>query len=489
MVRSPEHEPVGTERPTDNTTGICRRSNSNCRRGASPMHTTHPIADRDALLEAACTAGLFTTPNQIQKAVDRTTPGPARAAARALVTSGLLTQFQVDRLLAGRTDGFRIGPYIVLDQIGRGAMSCVYKAKHQTMNRSVAIKVFAADLTRTAEERQAFQSAAQAAGKLTHTNIVTAFDANELHDRFYLVLELVDGPSLDALVRQHGPLPVGEACEFVRQLAHGLSHAHDHGMVHRALEPSGILVTRATPSARSAAKIANFGVPRFEIGAPDFAAPEQFRAPATVDARTDLYSLGCVFYFLLTGHAPFMGGTGGEITRRQLLEDAPRVDRVRPDVPPGVAAIVHRLLMKLPGERFASAAELITHLDAVHVPVAPGSGYISFDTPVAVPYPYDSGYLTGHYGQPDGSGAYPLSHSGFGLPVVEPSPWEQITDEAVCEVTAVDLRNTPAPRKVLKLNPSVHREPAPLWKNAGFLVGAVLLAFMCAGAVIRLVAK
>ncbi|MBP3959165.1 serine/threonine protein kinase [Gemmata sp. G18] len=450
------------------------------------MQTTHTLTDRDALLEAASAAGLL-SPNQLQKAADRTAAGPARAAARVLVAAGLLTQFQVDRLLAGRTDGFRIGQYVVLDQVGRGSKSCVYKAKHQTMHRSVAIKVFAADLTRTTEERQAFQDAVHAAGKLSHPNIVTAFDANELHDRFYLVLELVDGPGLDALVRQHGPLPVGEACEIVRQIAHGLNHAHDHAMVHGALEPSGILVTRAAPMARPTVKIANFGVPRFEAGLPDFTAPEQLRKPSAADARADLYSLGCVFYFLLTGHAPFTSGTPEETVRRQLLEDASRIERLRPDVPPDVGAIVHRLLMKLPGERFASAADLLAHLDAAHVPTACPVGYVSFDMPVAAPYPYDSGYLTGHYVQPDGSGAYPMSHSGFGLPVV-PSPWEQITDDAVCEVTAVDLGATPAPPKVLR-PPSGRRGPGPLWTSAALLVGAVLLSMMGIGAVVRLMAK
>ena len=108
---------------------------------------------------------------------------------------------------------------MILEQVGRGSMSRVYKAKHRTMNRPVAIKVLSSELTRTAHERQAFQAGVRTAGRLAHPNIVTAYDATELHDRFYLVLEFVNGPNLDAFVRQFGPLPVAEACEFVRQTA------------------------------------------------------------------------------------------------------------------------------------------------------------------------------------------------------------------------------------------------------------------------------
>ena len=272
---------------------------------ASPV--TAAPTDRDAFLEAVRAADIL-TPNQQAKATAVAPAGSAAGAAAALVAAGLVTRFQADRLLAGRTDGFIVGPYVVLDQVGRGAMSRVYKAKHRTMHRPVAIKVLSSGLTRTAAERAALQRAVRAAGKLTHPNIVTAYDASELHDRFYLVLEFVDGPSLDALVRQRGPLPVAEACEFVRQTAVGLQHALDMGMVHGDIKPANLLVARPTPAAPLTVKIADYGVPKAVRGPTDFAAPA-----GETDRRADLYSLGGAFYFLLTGRPPHRDhpGAGG----------------------------------------------------------------------------------------------------------------------------------------------------------------------------------
>src|SRR5713226_6247654 len=138
------------------------------------------------------------------------------------VERGILTAFQAELILRGKTDGFNLGQYRILDQIGRGGMGRVFKAEHMTMNRIVALKVLSNALTRTERARQLFQREVRAAAKLVHPNIVTAYDANETGDRLYLVMEFVDGPNLQELVQQLGPLPVGHACEFIRQAAHGL---------------------------------------------------------------------------------------------------------------------------------------------------------------------------------------------------------------------------------------------------------------------------
>lgn len=424
---------------------------------ASPV--TAAPTDRDAFLEAVRAADIL-TPNQQAKATAVAPAGSAAgAAAAALVAAGLVTRFQADRLLAGRTDGFIVGPYVVLDQVGRGAMSRVYKAKHRTMHRPVAIKVLSSGLTRTAAERAALQRAVRAAGKLTHPNIVTAYDASELHDRFYLVLEFVDGPSLDALVRQRGPLPVAEACEFVRQTAIGLQHAHEMGMVHGDLKPANLLVARPTPAAPLTVKIADFGVPKAVHGPTDFAAPA-----GETDHRADLYALGGAFYFLLTGRPPH--------------RDHPvPVGQVRPDVPPEVAAVVHRLLAPHPAARFASAAELLVHLDAACVPVAiPMDDAVSFDVPAYPARPgQDSGYLTGRSPQ-------------SGARTADASPWARMTDEATEDTVPLDLDITPDPIPY-RAKPPGRGEPVPLWMTAGLLVGIVLLCLMGIGVVVRLLAK
>ncbi|MFM8271708.1 MAG: serine/threonine-protein kinase [Gemmata sp.] len=432
------------------------------------MPYTAVIADRAEFLEMVRAAGLL-PPHLLQKAGAVAGAGSAAGAAAELVAAGLLTRFQADRVLAGYTDGFHLGQYVILDQIGRGALSRVYRAKHRTMHRVVAVKVLSAELSRTAEAREALRRELRTAGKLVHPNIVTVFDVNELKDRFYLVLELVDGPHLGELVARRGPLPVAEACELIRQLAQGLRHAHEQGMVHGALKPSNVLVARPTASAPVLVKVADFALPRF--GPPSaYAAPEPARA-----ARADLYALGGLFHLLLAGRPP-----GGE-----------RPDRPRPDVPPAVAAVVSRLLARPPGARFASAAELLAHLGAALVPAPIPADSVSFEPPPSAgPYTSDSGYLTGRHARPDGfGGRVPVPHAGA---FAAPSPWEQLADEAAGATAPMELDDTPAPPppKVPRQPPPApgHGEPVPLWMLAALLLSAVLLTGMGIVAVAKLLA-
>lgn len=431
-----------------------------------PAPVTAAPPDAASFLDAVRATGLL-SPSQLNKAAALAPAGSSATAASALVGAGLLTRFQSDRLLAGRTDGFFLGHYVLLDQVGRGSMSRVYKAKHKTMNRPVAIKVLSSDLTRTPAARELFQREVRAAGKLAHPNIVTAYDASELHDRFYLVLEFVDGPNLDALVRARGPLPPAEACEFVRQTAAGLQHAHEKGMVHRDIKPANLLVARPTPSAPLMVKIADFGIPKAPTSTSTgaFAAPEARHGAA--DARGDLYSLGCVFYFLLTGRAP--GAAPVPLAQ------------ARPDVPADVAAIAHRLLAANPAARFPSAAELLVQLDAACVPVAiPMDDAVSFDMPAYPVNPgYDSGYLTGRTARPD-------AHTPLHL---ELSPWAQLTDEvANGDTVPLELDDTPDPPPY-RAKPPGGGEPVPLWMTAALLVGIVLLCLMGVGAVVKALGK
>ncbi|MBY0456274.1 MAG: serine/threonine protein kinase, partial [Gemmataceae bacterium] len=268
MDRHPERSAGAPTAPAAHPTGTRRRLRF-VRRRASPM-PTQTLTDRDALLGAVRAANLLTE-RQLAKADAITENCSVTAAAANLVAAGLLTRFQADRLLAGRTDGFQLGQYVILDQIGRGALSRVYKARHRTMNRFVAVKVLSAELTRTPDARRALQAEARNAGRLAHPNVATAYDANELFDRFYFVLEFVDGPNLAALVERRGPLPVEEACEFVRQTAVALQHAHERGLIHRNLKPTNVLVGRPTATAPALVKVTDFGLPRVHSGAVDFA--------------------------------------------------------------------------------------------------------------------------------------------------------------------------------------------------------------------------
>jgi serine/threonine protein kinase len=247
------------------------------------------------------------------------------------------------------------------------------------MNRIVAVKVLASHLVKTTKAQQMFQREVRAAARLVHPNIVTAYDANQIGDRYYLVMEYVDGPNLEELVRHKGPLPIGVACDFIRQAANGLQYAHELGMVHRDIKPANLLVQRpATPHGYCIIKILDFGLARLNalgpdnkpgteslmaaentvLGTPDFLSPEQARNLHHVDIRGDLYSLGCTFYYLLTGRVPFPGGTTLEkLVRHSTMEPAP-INQLRPDISPPVASIIRRLMAKKAEQRFQTPAEL-----------------------------------------------------------------------------------------------------------------------------------
>jgi serine/threonine-protein kinase len=399
---------------------------------------------REKFLAAVRAANLF-APMQLAKveAAVPATVATASDAARALIAAGHLTKFQAERLLAGRTDGFHLGPYVILEQVGRGSMGRVYKARHQTMNRPVAVKVISAELTKPAPARKALQQGVRAAAQLNHPNIVTAYDANEIGERFYLVIELVDGPNLETMVKERGPLPISEVCELLRQAALGLEHAHDLGMVHRDIKPSNLLVSRPSKTTPDQLlKIADFGIaklgpvqgallaqtpaPGIVLGTPDYAAPEQTNHPDLADKKVDLYSLGAVTYFLLTGQPPFPGGTVEDKAKRHLWEEPARLELLRPDTPPALALLVHQMLAKHPAHRPESAAEVAARAESL---LSSFGDAISFDLPATQsgPYSFVGGHLSGilHmppapdaypssgvYGVPPGSGHYPIPGSG-----------------------------------------------------------------------------
>jgi serine/threonine-protein kinase len=293
--------------------------------------------------------------------------------------------------------------YRVLGELGVGGMGVVYKAEHRIMGRVVALKVMAPQLTAKAGSAERFRKEVRAAARLAHPNIVTAHDADEAGGLHFLVMEYVDGVSLDRLVARRGPLPVAAACALARQAALGLGHAHALGMVHRDIKPQNLMVTR-----KGHLKVMDFGLARFVregveadgagppgrlpfgagkpvadpltnpnllMGTPDYLSPEQARNSTAVDHRADLYSLGCTLYFLLTGKAPF---AAAESLIDKLLahteEPPPAVRAARPDVPEGLAAVARRLLAKDPDARPGSAAEVAAALAPYLRPGDPDGG-------------------------------------------------------------------------------------------------------------------
>lgn len=310
-----------------------------------------------------------------------------RLVAREMVERGLLTRFQAERLLAGRTSGFLVGHYRILDELGRGGMARVYKAEHLGLKRVVALKVLAPELVQTERAQDLFRREMHVAASLAHPNIVTALDADEVDGRYFLVLEFIDGPNLEQLVRVRGPLALGLACDYVAQAAQALQCAYQAGLVHRDIKPANLLLQRKGygPDAPGLIKISDFGLARLDssgsdgstgpaagtipmrentmMGTPDFVSPEQARNLHSADIRSDIYSLGCSFYFLLTGQVPFVGGKVIEKLLRHTKEDPALLHLFRDDVPDSVQEILSRMMAKSPANRFQTPAEVAAALE------------------------------------------------------------------------------------------------------------------------------
>jgi len=207
-----------------------------------------------------------------------------------------------------------LGQYVLLSRCGQGGMGAVYKAMHTRLKRLVAVKILPPQRLADPQAVARFQREMEAVGRLNHPNIVQAMDANEVDGQHFLVTEFVDGVNLSRLVRSGSPLPIPDACEIVRQAALGLQHAHDHDLIHRDVKPSNLMLTSA-----GIVKLLDLGLARLRpelpvegdmtasgqiMGSADYMAPEQCLDARDVDARADIYSLGCTLYCLLTGRRP-----------------------------------------------------------------------------------------------------------------------------------------------------------------------------------------
>jgi serine/threonine protein kinase len=291
----------------------------------------------------------------------------ARTLAQKLLQAGSLTPYQVNQLLQGKGQELVLGSYLVLERLGEGGMGQVFKARHQGLGRVVALKLIHKERLGNPQAVKRFQREMQVAGKLNHPNIVLGYDADQIGNTHFFTMEFVEGTDLNKLVKEKGRLPVQEACDYIRQAALGLQHAHERGLVHRDIKPHNLLLAK-----NGTVKILDMGLARMQadedtstltkegsvVGTLDYVSPEQAMNSHKVDIRADLYSLGCTFYFLLTGQVPFPGGTAMEKLSNHAFHIPTPVEQLRPDIPPGVAAIVRKLMSKKPEERFQTPAEL-----------------------------------------------------------------------------------------------------------------------------------
>ena len=257
--------------------------------------------------------------------------------------------------------GQNVGKYRVLDKIGRGGMGTVYRAVDETLHREVAIKALNAELN-DPEVAKRFRSEAITVARLSHPGIATIYELFEHEGQWLMVMEFVRGETLENMVTRMGVLSAQRAAEFCMQALAALAHAHSMGVVHRDLKPANLMVTE-----NGAIKVMDFGIARvaggenltnagFMMGTPSYMAPEQVRG-GDIDARTDLYSMGVVFYRLCTGKLPFKGDTAFAMVQSQVNDPPTPISTVRPDLPPWVEEVIARSLAKAPMDRFQSAAE------------------------------------------------------------------------------------------------------------------------------------
>jgi serine/threonine protein kinase len=302
-----------------------------------------------------------------------------------LVQAGHLTRFQARQIRAGATN-FRVGKYVITDCIGRGGNGIVYKARHQLMQRYVALKTLDARNLHFADEALSrFQREIEIISQLDHPNVVRAFDVVQTRNQIYLVLEFVSGKDLGAVVKDRGPLPIPEAVSYAIQTARALHYAHSQGVVHRDLKPANLLLTL-----EGVVKLSDLGLAKlFDgeqdaattikglcLGTPEYMAPEQAEDAHAADPRSDIYGLGSTLFHLMTGQLPVAGNS--YLHRLQHLLTAPPrpLLSVFPEAPPGLAVIVDRMRERDPAARPATAQQVVELLlpfsqDETHANPAP----------------------------------------------------------------------------------------------------------------------
>lgn len=364
---------------------------------AHPVDEHKTIVGCDLFLEKLSEVGVL-SPDEFdsmsESASSHDRANDPRQLASQLVSEGKLTEYQASALLKGKPD-LLIDKYLILDLIDVGGMGMVFKAIHRTMNRVVAVKMISQQLLSSPEQVKRFQREVRVAATLEHPNIVRSYDADQTGGVHFLVMEYVRGQNLNQIARTSGPLPLPQAVDCIRQSAVGLQHAHENGIVHRDIKPGNLLLDdRGTVKVldlglahvdesfqggtqESEAEDADSGRPYLSLmeptaagtilGTASFMAPEQSLDAHLVDFRSDVYSLGCTFYFLLTGDTPYSGSTVFKVFVQHREGEIPSLQEKRPDVPDSIESIYRQMVAKKPEDRFQSMGDLIVALDECQI--------------------------------------------------------------------------------------------------------------------------
>ena len=302
-------------------------------------------------------------------------PKDTQELARELVRQKKLTKFQAEEAYKGNASSLVLGNYVLMEKIGAGGMGQVFRAEHRRMKRIVAIKLLPPSMTKDKDSIARFEREVEAAAKISHPNIVAAYDADCANGVHFLVMELVEGSDLSALVKRQGPFSVAMALKCIIQAAKGLEAAHRKGIVHRDIKPANLLLDN-----EGTVKILDMGLARLSdvsgstaqaeltstgtiMGTVDYMAPEQALDTRTADARADIYALGCSLHFLLTGKTPYQGDTLMKKLLAHRDQPIPALSARRPEVTEHIEAVFTKMVAKRSEERYQTATQLLLDLE------------------------------------------------------------------------------------------------------------------------------
>jgi serine/threonine protein kinase len=304
----------------------------------------------------------------------------AQQVAGFLLERGFVTSFQAAAIEQGEPQRLLLGEYVLIEPIGRGGMGQVYKARHRRMDRIVALKILRPDVVATTDAVKRFHREVRAAARLEHPNVVAAYDAGQSGETHFLVMQYVAGSDLASILRKRGPLPLGESISYMLQAARGLAYAHGEGVIHRDIKPSNMLVDGA-----GTLKVLDLGLAQFEpsveadlhrrdvseltgsgqvMGTVDYMSPEQAIDPRRADQRSDIYSLGCTWYRLLTGDVPYAAESAVEKIFAHRVAVVPQLRDRRDDIPPEIDEFCAAMMAKRPDDRPQSMGEVVERLEA-----------------------------------------------------------------------------------------------------------------------------
>jgi serine/threonine-protein kinase len=367
----------------------------------------------------------------------------------------------------------QLGRYEIIEELGRGAMGAVYKARDPVMDRDVAVKTILAHAIEGpegAQFRERFVREAKAAGRLAHPGIITLFDVFDHENTPCLVMEYVAGQTLQSILQSGIRLDVDQVCDWAIQLAEALDYAHLNGVIHRDIKPANILITKDKRT-----KIADFGVAKLAesqvtitgqtLGTPAYMAPEQF-AGLPVDGRADLFALGVVIYWMATGDKPFSGDTILSVQYKVMNTDPVPPRKLNPALPSSLESVILKSLQKDPAQRYQSGEELARELQAlrtgrksaaatrvVHVPIRPSrderTELLAGDTDATVKLSRSFAFVNRRILFMSGVVALVLAVAGIAV-------WRTLTNSPSAPTVTIVAPSSPVPAPV----PPVTGEPA-----------------------------